>query len=141
MSRIDDGHRTLITFDAAPTVQFYQKEVTPPGLDGGGANDTTTMHNDTWRTMAPKKLKTLTEAGITAAYDPACYSSLVTLINNNNLITITFPDGSTVEFWGWLNSFKPNKVVEGSQPTAEIQIIPSNQDASGAEVAPVYSAP
>ena len=141
MSRIDDGHRTLITFDLSPTVKFYQKEVQPPGIDGGGANDTTTMHNDTWRTMAPKKLYTLSEATLTAAYDPEVFSDILNLINENGEVTVTFPDGATLVFWGWLNSFKPNKAVEGAQPTAEIQIIPSNQDNSGVETAPVYTAP
>ena len=52
--RIDDGHSTTISFADFPTVKFWEKEVTPPGVDGGGPNDTTTMRNVILRTMAPK---------------------------------------------------------------------------------------
>jgi hypothetical protein len=138
--RIDDGHQTLIEFSENPAIKFWEKTVTPPGMDGGGENDTTTMHNTAWRTRAPKKLKTLTEAGATVAYDPAVYPEIVAMLNVNQLITITFPDGDTLEFWGWLNTFEPGEIEEGSQPTADIGIMVSNQNNSGAEVAPVHAA-
>lgn len=140
MARIDDGFSTTISFADNPTVLFYEKTVTPPGLQGGGANDTTTMRNTTWRTMAPKKLKTMSEASSKVSYDPAVYSDVLTMIQNNQLITINFPDGSTLEFYGWLDEFTPDEVQEGSQPTATIKIIPSNQNDSGVETAPVYTA-
>lgn len=140
MSRIDDGHSTKISFSADGTVEFYEKEVTPVGIDGGGANDTTTMRNTTWRTMSPKKLKSLTEMSASVAYDPAVITgSVLGLINKNNEITITFADGSTLKFWGWLNSFRPGAAQEGSQPVAEITIIASNQDDAGVEDAPEFT--
>lgn len=135
-----DGHATRIYFDLAPTVQFWEKSVTPPGLDGGGENDTTTMHNVRWRTRQPKKLITLTEVSASCAYDPAVYDSILNIINVNQWITVEFSDGSTVSFYGWLNQFTPNDISEGEQPTADIQIIPSNQDNSGNEVNPDYVA-
>lgn len=138
--RLDDGHPTLIEFAENPTVKFWEKNVTPPGVDGGGENDTTTMHNSVWRTRAPKKLKTLTECKFTAAYDPAVYPQIVAMAQVNQLITITFEDGDTLAFWGWLDKFTPGETSEGSQPTAEVTIIPSNQDDTGAEVAPVHTA-
>jgi len=137
--RLDDGYQTLISFAADPTVLFYEKTVTPPGIDGGGEVDTTTMLNAAWRTRNSKALITLSNAGITVAYDPAVLPEIVNLVNVNNLITITFPDGDTCAFWGWLNTFTPNEHVEGEQPTAEIEIIPSNQNDSGVETAPVHS--
>ena len=140
MARIDDGFSTLITFADYPTVKFYEKTVTPPGMQGGGANDTTTMHNTTWRTMAPKKLKTMSEASAKVSYDPVVYTDVVAMIQTNQLCTLHFPDGSTVDFWGWLDEFTPDEVQEGSQPTASIKIIPSNQNTSGVETAPAYTA-
>jgi len=140
MSRIDDGHSTTISFAEDSSVQMWEKEVTPPGIEGGGANDTTTMHNSVWRTKSPKKLKSLTDASFTAAYDPAVYDEIVAMLNVNQLITVTFADSSTLAFWGWIDVFKPNAAVEGEQPTAEVTIIPSNQNGSGVETAPVYSA-
>jgi len=141
MSRLDDGFPTLIEFAEDSAVSFWEKEVTPPGMDGGGENDTSTMRNTTWRTKAPKGLVSLTEASLTAAYDPEVYDSVVAMVNVNQLITITFSDGATLAFWGWLNEFTPGAVVEGEQPTADVTIIASNQNADGVETAPVYTAP
>lgn len=138
--RIDDGFSTIIDFANFPSVQFWEKEVMPPGMDGGGANDTTTMRNTALRTKAPKKLKSMSDGNFTAAYDPEVYDSVWDMINVNQLITITFADGSSLAFWGWLNEFKPNAVKEGEQPTAQCVFICSNQDDSGVETAPVYAA-
>lgn len=137
--RIDDGHATLFTFGSNPAVKFFEKTVTPPGVEGGGENDTTTMRNLNWRTRAPKKLKTLSNSSTTVSYDPAIYDDVLALLQTNQQITVTFPDASTVTFWGWLDSFVPGENTEGEQPTAEITVIPSNQDNTGAEVAPVYA--
>jgi len=140
MARIDDGFATLISFSEDSDVQMWEKEVTPPGISGGGENDTSTMRNTAWRTRAPKSLITLSEASFSAAYDPAVFDEIVSMVNVNQLITITFPDSSTLAFWGWIDEFTPGSNVEGEQPTADVTIIPSNQNGSGAEVAPVYSA-
>lgn len=139
--RLDDGFSTIISFAAAPSVKFYEKDMMPPGIDGGGANDISTMRNTTYRTRAPKKLITLDDASFNASYDPTVYSTiLASLINVNTLITITFSDGSTIAFYGWLNHFRPASIREGSQPEASIQIIPSNQNNSQVETAPVITA-
>ena len=138
-SRLDDGHQTLISFADDPTVLFWEKTVTPPGVDGGGENDVSIMANTTWRTKAPKSLKSLSNAAMTVAYDPESYPEIIALVNSNNLITVTFPDGDTLAFWGWLNSFTPGELQEGEQPTAEIEIVASNQNASLAETAPVHT--
>lgn len=141
MARMDDGFSTTISFADDSDVQMWEKEVTPPGVSGGGAIDTTTMANTTWRTMFPKSLKSLTEVSLVVAYDPAVYDEIISMLNSNQLITITFPDNSTLAFWGWIDEFTPNANVEGEQPTANITIQPSNQNASLVEVAPVYTAP
>lgn len=141
MARLTDGHPTRIYFDLAPTIKLWEKAVTPPGIDGGGENDTTVMDNSRWRTRQPKHLITLTEMTATCAYDPEIYDSILSIINVNQLITVEFPDGSTLTFYGWLNSFTPSEnTTEGEQPTAEVSIIPSNQDDDGNEVNPDYVA-
>jgi hypothetical protein len=143
MPRIDDGFPTTVEFSVTPVfgTVLWEKTVTPPGMDGGGPNDTTTMRNVRWRTMAPKKLKTLTEMSGTMAYDPQAFEDLNDMIQVNQLITVNFPDGSTLAFWGWLDKFEPNEVQEGEQPDAEFTIQPSNQDDNGDEVDPVYTEP
>jgi len=139
MAALQDGYQSLISFAADTTVLFYEKELTPPGVDGGGAIDQTTMLNSTWRTKAPKSLADLTTVNVTVTYDPACYPEAIALVNVNNLITVTFPDGDTLAFWGWLNKFTPGKLAEGEKPTAEIEVIPSNLNASGVETAPAHT--
>lgn len=139
-NRIDDGLSTVISFSGTPTVKLWQKQVTPPGIEGGGSNDTTTMHNTVWRTRSPKKLKTLSDASFTAAYDPTVYSQILAMININQQITVTFPSGKTLVFWGWLDKFAPARMTEGAQPEAECTIICSNQNASGVETAPTSPA-
>lgn len=141
MAYLTDGFPTTVDFALAPSVHFKIKSLTPPGMDGGGENDTTTMENTQWRTRQPKFLVTLSEMNGTAAYDPVVYDEIVTsLLNKNGVITINFPDGSTLGFYGWLDKFTPNEVTEGSQPTASFTIIPSNQDSLYAEQAPDYTA-
>ena len=140
--RIDDGHSTTITFtggSSGVTFLMWEKEVTPPGVSGGGENDTTTMHNTTYRTKAPKSLITLMQASFVAAYDPEVLDEIIAMVNANQEITLTFPDDSTWVFWGWIDEFVPNNIVEGEQPTANVTIIPSNQDADGDEIPPAYS--
>lgn len=137
--RIDDGFSTIYTFSANGAVAFYERETTPPGVDGGGANDTTNMRNTEWRTRAPKKLKTLSDAGTTVMWKSEAFEDVVDMVNVNQLITLTFPDGSTLAFWGWLNKFTPNAHKEGEVATAMVEIIPSNQNGSGVETGPVYT--
>jgi hypothetical protein len=138
--RLDDGHATFFTLTSPSVIKFWEKEVTPPGMDGGGPNNTTTMRNVDWETKAPKKLKTLTTSQTTVAYDPEVYKedNFVAALQVNQLITITFPDGSQVKFWGWLDKFNAGNIVQGEQPTATVVIEPSNQDNTGAEVGPQY---
>ena len=141
MTIMRDGFSTIISFPSHPTVAFEEKTLSPPGISGGGPNDTTTMRNTAWRTRQPKFLKTLSESGLEVAWDPAAYDDIVAMCNDNQLITITFPDTSTIEFYGWLDEFSPNAHEEGAQPTANITIQPSNQTDAGVETAPVYTAP
>ena len=145
MAIINDGHPTTVTFSSGESgvvlsELMFEKEVTPPGVSGGGPNDTSTMRNSVWRTMQPKSLKSLTPLSFTAAYDPAVFDEIVAMANVNQSIVVTFADGSTLTFWGWLDEFTPNAVVEGEQPTAEVTVVPSNQNGSGVETAPLYAA-
>ena len=143
MARMDDGHSTTIEFASEDSagLKMYEKELSPPGIEGGGPNDTTTMRNSVYRTNAPKQLITLTDCTVKASYDAAIEDQLIALVNVNNLITITYPDGSTLAFWGWLNTWAPDPLVEGAQPEATITIHSSNQNASLVETAPVFTDP
>jgi hypothetical protein len=136
---MDSGFAVVISFASNPTIKLYQKDVTPPGIDGGGVIDTTTKENTTWRTAYVKALMSMTEGSLTAAYDPAVYSEIIAMINVNQLITVTFPDAATVVFYGALTTFEPSSTSQedDEQPTADCTISPTLQDATGAETAPV----
>jgi len=123
-----DGYSTTISFNADPDISFWEKTVTPPGIDGGDAIDHTTMHNSTWRTLGPRSLKTLTEFTLTAAYDPDLYDEICALLNVATSITVHFPDLSTLVFFGFLRLFEPGAHEEGAQPECTITITPTNWD-------------
>ena len=67
MVLMGDGYQTTIDFsefaagssDASLLLLMEEKEITPPGIAGGGANDASTMRNATWRTMSPKSLRSI----------------------------------------------------------------------------------
>lgn len=126
--KIDDGYQTRIVFAANTTVSLWEKSVKPPGMDGGDAVETTTMRNTTYRTMAPRHLLTLTPMTMTCAYDPNSYNQLIQLINVRTTVTVQFPDGSTLAFFGFLQKFEPNDIKEGEQPEATVTITPTNFD-------------
>lgn len=139
MSLLTEGFPTTYTFSSFPSVQFYEKTVKPPGWDGGGANDTTTMRNGSLRTRQPKKLKTMTAMTSRVAMDSAAFNSVPSMINVLQQITVTFSDGHTWTFWGWLDKFEPADFVEGSQPEATVTIECANQNTSGVETLPTYA--
>lgn len=123
-------------------VVFLEKEVTPPDIDGGGINDTTTMRNFVWRTRQPKKLKTLDKMTVKVAYDDLIYNvaTIGAYINQNTQMRVDFPDFQSLRFWGWINKFTPEALKEGEQPMAELEFFASNQNNLGTEIAPVTSA-
>lgn len=138
MAIMTDGYKTTISLTGAGTT-FEEKTVQPPGLSGGDMIDTTSMRNNEWRTKYPRQLVTATECPITVSYDPSLYNSIIDSLNDNQSIVITFPDNSTLTFWGALRQFQPNANTEGEQPQATITIEPTNMDGSYNEVAPAYS--
>lgn len=81
----------------------------------------------------------MTEVKVTVAYDIVGWSAILAQIGVNQLVTVHFPDGKTVAFWGWLDKFEPGALKEGEQPEAECVIVPSNHNTSGVEVAPVQA--
>jgi len=139
--RIRDGFPTLINLPAVPGIAFWEKEVTPVGVDGGGPNDTTNMRNTAWRTRQPKKLRTADNVTVKAQYDPKVITDIVAQCNVNQQIEVVYPDTSKLTVWGWLNSFKPDALKEGEAPEATVEFVVSNQDSTGAEIAPSFTPP
>ena len=147
MSLLADGFPTYLNFSSTysgVSVYFKEKEITPPGIDVGEMNDVTNMRNVTWRTFMFRKLRTLMDSGMTCHYDPAFLDEILTMIGDNQELTLTMPDSSTWTFWGGIKSFVPNAHVEGEVPTAQITIGVTNHNGTsgsiGTETPPSYSA-
>jgi hypothetical protein len=83
---------------------------------------------------------TLSPISMTVSYNPAIYENILDIINVNGWWTVTFPDGSTLDFVGALTEFRPGALAEGSPPDATITLAPTNQ-INGVETEPVYTAP
>lgn len=137
---LGDGHSTKIAFSRNAGVNLWEKTVKPPGIDGGDPVDVTTMHNITWTTLNPRKLRTMTESTFTAAYDPVVYTEILSLVNAEGSVTVIFPDGSTLAFFGYLQKFEPNDNKEGEQPEATCTIACTNYDPTNdVEAGPVLA--
>lgn len=135
--KLEDGYQSLITFSADTDVAFWEKTVQPPGYDGGEKIDQTTQHNTTFKTASPQALIEVTDGQITAAYDPRVIPQIQALINVECTITVLFPNGDTLAYFGYLQKFEPNELTPGEQPECTITIVATNKDSSGAEQAPV----
>ncbi len=138
-----DGYQTTISFSALSSgivfnVVAKEKGITPPAIEGGGKIDLTTMRNSNVRTFYPKQLYTLGDSSVVVAWDPTLYEEMASVIGVNQTITITFPDATTLAFWGTLDGFAPNEQVEGDQPTAVLTIIATNLDDSDVETEPTW---
>lgn len=138
--RLQDGYQTLVTFGNNANIAFWEIEVQPPGIDGGDEINTTTMHNSVFRTFSPRSLYTLTPGTIVVAYDPCVYDEIMDEVNFPQSITVRFPDGATLVFFGYLKSFEPDPLVEGEMPTATVTFVPTNYDPTNCvEAAPVVT--
>lgn len=124
-----DGYRSLITFATDPDIELWEKgPIGAPGIDGGEAIETTTHHNDTYRTMASRALRTLTEFTFEFGYDPTIYTAGEALINYETTITRSYPDGSTLAFYGYLRMIEFADLQEGEVPTGTCTVTPTNFD-------------
>lgn len=126
--KLGDGFSTKVAFSLDADISLWEVEVTPPGLDGGDRVDNTTMHNTTWMTFAPQTLIDMTPASFTAAYDPDAYDECQAILNSEGSVTVEFPDGSTLDFFGYLSKFEPQGVSRGNMPLATVTIQPTNWD-------------
>lgn len=133
-NRLTDGHGIQIEFFddesdlTAASVQFWELEVTPPSLMGGGSIDTTTHRNTTTRTKAAKRLVEMGDVNCKVSYHPGIIESIQAIIRQNKYVRITWPDGDQWGFWGFIDEIKFSPVQVGEQPEAELTVVCSMQD-------------
>lgn len=141
MSRIlKDGFKIRVVFGMDANVEIEIKNATPPGWEGGEPVDTTTQSNNAYRTQNARQLMSMTAGTMEVAYDPVIYQNIQAMLNKNQLLSFYFPDGSYLNWYGWVRNFQPGQITEGTQPTATITLEPSNQDSNGNEAGPTYHA-
>ena len=134
-----DGFATMITLANEPAINLWEKATTPPGKENGDPIDLTTFHNVARRTKWPRVLIEDTDSAMTCAYDPEVEADLEAQVGLNQEITVTWNDGSTKAYWGYMKSFNPQEVSNGEQPEASCEFVVTNLDNSFAEQAPVVS--
>lgn len=132
-----DGYQTLITFARFPSVSFWEKTVTPFDVTTDDPIDQTTMWNQDVETAWPQALAKIGKTQATVAYDPGVLSTILQMVNVNDTVSITHPDGSTDAFFGTLTKFTRKEVKRGEQPMADIEIAATNLDGTYAEQKPV----
>lgn len=128
---LKNGFPIKVTFSSDPNLEIWEKSVQPPGVVGGDPIEQTTQHNVEWETFAPQVLKSLSEGGGTCAYDPGCLTAIEALVNVEQTITYTFPDGTTWAIYGYLAEWVPDALERGTQPEASFKIQFTNWDLAG----------
>lgn len=139
--KMPDGYRTLIVLSGFTNIQFWEKQVQPPGLEVGGI-DTTTMLNNAVRTKRPKSLYTVTDITVKAGFDPDVIANIITLVGRVVTVTIWYPDGSSFCYFGFISKWQPDTFEEGKFPECAVTIEAANEDPNNSyvEAIPVFTA-
>lgn len=142
-TKLENSFKATVAFALNAGVNLWEKAVQPPSIDGGDAIVTTTMLNVKYHTKAPRVLIDHGPVSMTCAYDPSVVEDIENLINQPGSITIHWPDGSALSFFGYLKSFAPQGLNgDGNFPEANVEIVVTNYDpVNHVESGPVYAAP
>ena len=140
-SMLKNGYQALVAFASDADVDLWEKSVTPPGASVPEAIDLTTMHNTAWETKAFDTIKSLKPMKMTCGYDPKVIDQIIALLGVEGAITLHYPSGASLSFYGALQDFEPSELVRGKAPEAAVTITPTNRDpVANVEAAPVYTA-
>ncbi len=138
--KMPEGFKSLITFSGKPGINIWEMEVKPPGVESGDPINTTTQHNIRWRTFALPYLLTLMPLTIKFAYDPdVLLTDILTLCGDDGqVITVLYPENTTICFWGGMSKAEFDNLKEKEFPTGTMTVVPTNWDKSNkVEAGPV----
>lgn len=110
------------------------------GVEGGEALDASHLENSAVRTYKPQTLKMIKNITGTGHYDPSDLAALLTEINKNQSMVLTFAGIGTITFWGYLIDFDPDEGEIGATWNASFEIQVTNLNGSDVETAPVWAA-
>lgn len=141
-----DGYQTFVSisdseFFNRPGAFFWEVTVTPPGIDGRDPIDQNTMWNIVWTLVTPRHLKTFMEFTFTCGWDPTGFAVISGYINVVVNISVFYPNGSIITFWGFMRKFEPQEHKEGEMPKATVTITPSMMDPTAPEGLPTIVGP
>lgn len=132
---LENGYQALITHSLDPDLSIWEIEVGSAGIDGGEPIDTTTQHNDVYRTRAPRALKSYEPFDVKFAYEAGVQKSQIeSLINLRRsgataaVVTETMPDGTTLCYYAYYQKVVFDPKVEGELPTGTLTVVPTNFD-------------
>jgi len=136
-----DGFSTKLSPEAAPSIAFWERTVTPMSLDTEEKIPLTTMFQTLYRTFAGRKLLTVGDLKATVFWYVGTYTHVEDVMgeSNNGSWTLSLPDGGTIDFYAFLKSFTPKDNEEGKVPEADIELVVTNRDSDGNEVGPVFT--
>ncbi len=138
---LQDGYRFLITLSNDTSVQFWEKQGKPLGVDSGELIAISTMFNNRARTFAFRKLLTFEAAEVKAAYDPNLMSYIIADTGFPQVVTYRWPTNATLCWYGGIQKFMPDELEEGKQPEATVAFPATNWDyTNNVEQLPVYTA-
>jgi hypothetical protein len=145
MGLLKDGYQTLFTTSLIAAKMYKIVSLTPPPIDGRGPIDQTNMESAVATQKSPKALIDMGNFNATIVYDTKNYdftdvNAIAFWVNVNGLCNLTFPDGTGVNFWGYINAMRPGENAEGNRPTAVLEIVVTNEDNSGNQVLPDWVA-
>lgn len=110
------------------------------GLEGGEALPASHLDNTSVLTFKPQTLAMVKNITGTGHYDPSDLATLLTEINNNQEMVLTFSGVGTITFWGYLIDFDPDEGEIGSTWNASFEIQVTNLDGTDVETPPVWAA-
>jgi hypothetical protein len=138
-----EGYRATVAFSLAASVQLWERDVKPPGFDGGNMIDITTQFNNKYRTGFPQTLVKLDPISFVAAYDPDALTTILNTLLNAKTGSVTFwlPSGDSIDVYGYLQKFEPQELKIGEYPMAQCTVEITNLDPTTfTEQGPVYNA-
>lgn len=150
MALLVDGYKTTINLTADLVV--LEIEVTPPAIDGGEPIPQDHMQSGFLSIFFPRKRRRLAPFTLMVAWNSFAYNQItqsvtpnavagmIASVNKNQSMTITFSDGATLSFWGFVSKFEPGTMKDGERPTATLTIVPSLLDCYNIIRTPIYTA-
>lgn len=133
--RHDDGFGAAIVFASNPTIELWETSVQPPSGDGGDPIVTSTHRNTARVTKAAQRLVETGDSVVVCTYDPAVVTELDALVNEEQVITVVWGDGTTLAYYGYLRKYEFSPLVKGQQPTVTLTIVATNFDPVNCEEA------